>query len=174
MLSNCWRRLLRVLEQQEIKPVNPKGNQLWIIIGKTDAEAEAPIPLLPEELTHWKDLDAGKEWGQKGAPEDEMVEWHRWFNGHEFERAAGDGEGHGSLVLYSPRGRKELHTTELLNNSRWAVVRSLTELYKYIFLSHIQIWRIIFGDIKSKRLHAHKFLLWFWFSHTHWTVLRNL
>ena len=68
----------------KIKPVNPKGNQSWIFIGRTDAEAEAPI-LWPPDVKNWvlrKDSDAGKDWRQeKGTTEDEMVGWHHWLNG---------------------------------------------------------------------------------------------
>ena len=75
------------LESKEIKPVNPKGNQPWIFIGKTDAEAEAPILWAPDEKSQLirKDPDAGKDWGQeeKGVTEDEMVGWQHWLNGHE-------------------------------------------------------------------------------------------
>ena len=95
--------------------VHPKGNQSWIFIGKTDAEAEA-LMLWPPDAKSWlirKDPDAGKDWGQeeKGATEDEMVGRHRWVNGLEFEQTPGDGEGQGSLACCSPRGRKELDTT---------------------------------------------------------------
>ena len=73
---------------KEIKPVNPKRNQLWIFIGRTDVEAEAPILWTPDAKS-WlirKDHDAGKDWGQKekGTTEDEMVRWHHQLNGHEF------------------------------------------------------------------------------------------
>ena len=77
------------LDCKEIQPANPKGNQSWIFIGRTDAEAETPI-LWPPDVKNWliwKDLDAGKDWRQeeKGRTEDEMVGWHHWHNGHEFE-----------------------------------------------------------------------------------------
>ena len=64
-----------------------------------------------------KDLDAGKDWGQeeKGMTEDEMVGWHHWLDGREFEQTPGNGEGQGSLACYSPWGHKELDTTEQLN-----------------------------------------------------------
>ena len=75
------------LDCKEIQPVHPKGNQSWIFIGRTDAEAETPILWPPDAKTWliWKDPDAGKDWGQeeKGTTEDEMTEWHHWFNGHE-------------------------------------------------------------------------------------------
>ena len=82
------------LNSKEIKPVNPKGNQHWIFIGKNDAEAEAPI-LWPPDVKSWltgKDPGAGKDRGQKkGAAEDEMVGWLHWLNGHECEETPGDG-----------------------------------------------------------------------------------
>ena len=81
------------LDCKEIQPVHPKGNQSWIFIGRTDAEAETPI-LWPSNMKNWliwKDPDAGKDWRQeeKGTTEDEMVGWHHWFSGHEFEQALG-------------------------------------------------------------------------------------
>ena len=77
------------LDRREIQPVHPKGNQSWIFIERTDAEAETPI-LWPPNVKSWliwKDPDAGKDWRQKekGTTEDEMVGWHHWLNGHEFE-----------------------------------------------------------------------------------------
>ena len=77
------------LDLKEIKPVQLKGNQTWIFIGRTDAEAEAPILWLPDVKSQFirKDPDAGKDWRreEKGMTEDEMVGWHHWFNGHEFQ-----------------------------------------------------------------------------------------
>ena len=73
------------LDCKEIKAANPKGNQSWIFIGRTDAEAEAPILWLPDakKWLTWKDLDAGRDWRQeeKGTTEDKMDEWHHWLNG---------------------------------------------------------------------------------------------
>ena len=90
MLLNCgieedsWESL----DSKEIKPVNPKENQSWIFIGRTDAEAETPILWSPD-AKNWligKDPDAGKEWREeKGMTEDEVAEWHHQLNGHEFE-----------------------------------------------------------------------------------------
>ena len=99
------------LDSKEIKPVNPKGNQSWIFIGRTDAEAEAPI-LWPPDVKNWligKDPDAGKEWRQeeKGMTEDGIVGWHHWLNGHAIEQAPGVGDGQGSLACCSPCGHKE-------------------------------------------------------------------
>ena len=108
MLLNCgvgedsWESL----GLQEIKPVHPKGNQSWMFIGQTDAEAETPV-LWPPDVKNWltgKDPDAGKDWGQeeKGTTEDEMAGWHHWLDGHEFEKAPGVGDGQGSLACCSP------------------------------------------------------------------------
>ena len=77
------------LDCKEIQPLHLKGNQSWIFIGRTDAEAETPI-LWPPDVKNWltgKEPDAGKDWRreEKGMTEDEMVEWHRRLNGHEFE-----------------------------------------------------------------------------------------
>ena len=99
------------LDSKEIKPVNPKGSQSWIFTGRTDAEAEAPI-LWPPDVKNWltgKDPDAGKDWRQeeKGMTEDEMVGWHHWLNGHEFEQALGVGDGHGIFARCSPWGHKK-------------------------------------------------------------------
>ena len=77
------------MDSKEIKPVNPKGNQSWVFIGRTDVEAETPILWPPDAKSWlvWKDPDAGKDWRQeeKGMTEDEFVGWHHRLNGHEFE-----------------------------------------------------------------------------------------
>ena len=113
------RTLESPLDCKEIKPINLKGNQSWIFIGGTDAEAEALIlwpPDVKSRLTG-KDPDARKDWRQeeKGTTEDEMVGWNHRFSEHEFEQALGDGEGQGSLACCSPWSCKESDTTERLN-----------------------------------------------------------
>ena len=99
------------LDSKEIKPVNPKGDQPWIFIGRTDAEAEAPIFWLPDEKSQLigKDLDAGEDWRQeeKGVTEDEMVGWQHQLNGYEFEQTLGDNERQGNLACCSPWGHKQ-------------------------------------------------------------------
>ena len=109
------------LDCKEIKPVNPEVNQSWILFGRTDPEAENPILWPPDAKNRLirKDPDAGKDWKQeeKGMTEDEMVGWHHWLNGHEFQQAPGDGKGQGGLACCSPWGCKELDTTEWMNNS---------------------------------------------------------
>ena len=104
------------LDCKEIKPVNPKGNQSWIFIGKTDAEAEAPILWPPDAKSRLirEDTTAGKDWRQKekGTSEDEMIGWHHSLIQYEFEKVLGDGKGQGNLACCSPWGWKELDPTE--------------------------------------------------------------
>ena len=107
------------LDCKEIQPVQPRGDQSWVFIGRTDVEAETPILWLPD-TKNWllgKDPDAGKDWRQeeKGMTEDEMVRWHHWLDGPEFKWALGVGDGQGSLACCSPSHHKESHTTEQLN-----------------------------------------------------------
>ena len=111
------------LDCKEIKPVNLKGNQSWIFIERTDAEAETPI-LWPSDVKRefiGKDPDAGKDWRQeeKGTTEDEMVGRHHWFDEHGFQQAPGAGDGQGGLVCCSPWGCKEWDMTEWLNWTEW-------------------------------------------------------
>ena len=107
------------MDCKEIQPVHPKGNQFWVFIGGTDAEAETPILGSPHAKS-WligKDPDAGRDWGQeeKGMTEDEMAGWHHPLDGHEFEWTPGVGDGQGGLACCDSWGRKELDMTERLN-----------------------------------------------------------
>ena len=107
------------LDCKEIQPVHHKGDQSWVFIGRTDAEAETPILWSPD-VKSWltgKDPDAGRDWGQeeKGMAEGEMIGWHHRLNGHEFGWTPGVGDGQGGLECCSSRSRKELDTTEQLN-----------------------------------------------------------
>ena len=124
--AECWRTdAPTVLEKtpessldcKEIQPVNPKGNQSWLFTGRTYVEAETPI-LCPPDAENWligKDPDAGKDRRQEKGTEDEMVRWHHWLDGHEFEEAPGVADGQGSLVCCSPWRHKESDTTEWVN-----------------------------------------------------------
>ena len=105
----------------KIKPVNPKGNQSWIFIGRTDAEAEAPI-LWPPDAKSWlirKDLDAGKDWRQeeKGMTEDEMVGWHHWFNGMSLSKLQEIVKDTAVWCAADHEDLKESDMTEQLNNT---------------------------------------------------------
>ena len=103
------------LDSKEMKAVSPKGNQPWIFIGRTDAEAEAPVLWLPDAKSPQtrKNPDAGKDWGreEKEATEDEMVGWHHRLNGHESEQTLGDSNGLRSLACCSSRGCKKSDMT---------------------------------------------------------------
>ena len=107
------------LDCKEIQPVHPKGNQFWIFIGRTDAEAETPI-LWPPDVKNWligKDPDAGKDWRreEKGMTEDKMVGWHCCLDGHELEYTPGAGDLQGGLMCCTPWGCRVRHNwvTEL-------------------------------------------------------------
>ena len=110
----CWRRLMRVpwttrrSNQSILKEISPECSLEGLM-----------LKLKLQYFGHliWKDPDAGKDWRQekKGTTEDEMVGWHHWLNGCEFEQVPGVGDGQGSLVSCSPWGHKELDTTEWLN-----------------------------------------------------------
>ena len=107
------------LDCKEIQPAHPKEDQSWVFIGRIDVEAETP-KLWPPDLKNWliwKDPDAGKDWGQEeeGTTEDEMVGWHHWLDGHEFEWTPGVGDGQGGLACCSSWGHKESDMTEQLN-----------------------------------------------------------
>ena len=114
-----WTVVLKTLQSPvdcKEKGINPKGNQSWIFIGRTDVETDTPI-LWPPDAKNWligKDPDAGKDWRQKekGTTEDEIVEWHHWLDGPEFEQSSGVGDGQGSLAYCSPWGHKESDPTE--------------------------------------------------------------
>ena len=113
----CWRGLLRV--PWTARRYIDSGNQSWIFIERTNVEAETPV-LWPPDAKNWllgKDPDSGKDWRQeeKGMTEDEMVGWHQWLNGHEFEQAPGVDDGRGNLVCCSPWGFKELDMTKWMN-----------------------------------------------------------
>ena len=152
VLKNCcfWTVLLKKtlespLDYKVINPVHPIGNQSWIITGRTDAEAETLI-LWPCDVKNWftgKHPDIGQDWRQeeKGMTEDEMVGWHHWLNGHEFEQALGVGARQGSLVCCSPWGHKESDTTERLNwnELNWTEQCVLLLLLLLSCFSHTQL-----------------------------------
>ena len=124
------------LDSKEIKPVNPKENPKYSLEGLMLKLKFNPLATWWKDLTHGKDPDAGKDWRQeeKGATEDEMVGWHHWLNGHEFEQTPGDGEGQGSLACCSPWGHKESDTTEWVNsNTATILVHWLSHLGSVTF-----------------------------------------
>ena len=116
------------LDCKEIQPVHPKGNQSRIFIGRTDAEVETLILWPPDGKNWliWKDHDAGKEWrqGEKGMTEDEMVGWHHWLNGHEFEQLR-------ELVMDREDWRAAVHGAGSVRNN-WATELNWLMIYWYI------------------------------------------
>ena len=107
-------------DSKEIKPVNHKENESWILMGRTDAETEAPVfwSLDVNSQLIRKVCDAGKDWGleEKRTSENEMTGWHHRCSGYELGQTLGDSEGQGCLACCSPWGCKEFSTTERLNN----------------------------------------------------------
>ena len=149
------------LDCKEIKPVNPKGNQSWIFLGRSDVEAAI---LWSPDVKKWligKDPDARKDWRQeeKGSTEDEMVGWHHWLNGHEFEQAPETGDGQGSLVCCSLWGHKESDMTERLNWLKLVKIISMTKrdtVPFYVCVFHrvrffVTLWIVAFKAPLSMR-----------------------
>ena len=145
-LKNWWfwtvvleKTLESPLDCKEIQAVHPKGNQSWIFIGRTDAEAETPI-LLPPDVKNWavwKDLDVGEDWRQdeKGMTEVEMVGWHHRLDGQEFEQAPGVGDGQGSLACCSPlKSWAQLSDWTKLNPLQYSCLESLMKRNEWITL----------------------------------------
>ena len=135
----CWRRLLSTLDCKEIQPVHPKGDQSWVFIGRTDAEAETPV-LWPPHAKSWligKDSDARRDCRQeeKGTTEDEMAGWHHWLNGRESEWTPGVGDGQGGLACCDSWGRKESDTTERLNWTELKIKSKFSFLYYSCWVS---------------------------------------
>ena len=115
----CWRKLMSVpwtarrLNQSILKEINPEYSLEGLMV-----KLQFSWPPNAKSQLVGKDPDASKDWGQKkGTTEDELVGWHHWLNGHEFEQTQGDGEEQGSLVGCSPWGCKELDMTEWLKNN---------------------------------------------------------
>ena len=128
-LSSCWLvcffsfHRLQLLPCCMTQPVHPKGDQSWVFIGRTDAEAKTPILWPPEAKSWliWKDPDVGKDWRQeeKGMTEDEMFGWHHRLDGHRFGWTPGVGDGQGGLACCGSWGCKESDTTDRLNWTDW-------------------------------------------------------
>ena len=133
------------LDCKEIKPINAKGTQSWIFIGKTDVEGETPI-LWPPDVNNWliwKDPVAGKDWKQeeKGTTEDEVVGWHHRLNAHKFEHSSGSYRWKGSLESCSPWGHKETQLgnwTELNGEKDLGAIKEVYEKYLYKSLKYIK------------------------------------
>ena len=127
------------LDYKEIQEVHPKGNQSWLITGRTDAEAEAPTFWLPDMYSWFisKHPDAAKDWKQviKGT----MVGWNPHLNWHEFEQTLGDSEGQGCLTCCSSWDLSELDMTEQLNNNN-STSGSLSNNWSAIVKENLEKW----------------------------------
>ena len=110
-------------DRKEIKSMNPIGNQFWIFIRSTVAQAEATNTFATGAKSQLigKDLDTGKDGGleEKGVTQDQMVGWHHWLKGHEFEQTLGESEGQGSSACYSPWCHRVGHN--LATEQQWAI-----------------------------------------------------
>ena len=153
-----------LLDCKEIKPVNPKGNQSWIFIGMTDAEAEAPI-LWPPDTKSWligKDPDAGKDWRQKekGMTEVKMVGWHHRLNGHEFELALGVGDGQGSPMLQSMNSQSQTRLSNWVELNRQIYNLALEFFYNFSPWYLPLTYELLFA---FKYIVSSVFFRWFWY-----------
>ena len=156
MLSNWVLKTLESpLDSEDIKPVHPKGYQPWMFIGRTDAEAPILWPHDTKCRFTGKDPDAGKNWGQeeKGVTEDEMVGWHHWLNGHEFEQTQGDSERQGNLVCCSSWSHGESDTTWQLNNNNNLSIPT----FMWVFIMNVNFCQVLF--------------LYFWGNHVVFVLL---
>ena len=156
MLLNCgvgedsWESLdcKKIQSDLQIYFINSKGNQFWIFIGRTDAEAETPILWLPD-VKNWlivRDPDAGKDWRweEKGITKDEMVGWHHWCDGHEFEQPLAVDDGWGRLAVLGSMGLKKSDTTEWLN---WTEAELRLNDYRVI---NMQMRTILISELTGK------------------------
>ena len=163
VLSN-WCFQIVVLESLldgKIKPVNPKGSNPWIFMRKTYAEAPILWPTWCEEPTPWK-----RPWywerlrqEEKGATKDEMVGWHHWLNGHEFEQSLGDSEGQGNLACCSPWGHRVGHdlATEQQAHSYTHIRPTIKD--KLTPMQHTIFWHMVFGAPNTIIMESHYILL---------------
>ena len=144
------------LDTEEIKPVSHKGNQPWILIRRTDAEAEAPVlwPLDTKSQLTGKDPESRKDWGQeeKRAAEDEMVGQYHWFSGREPGQTLGNTEGQGGLVCCGPWGHEESDMTYWLNNKN-------NNMKDCVHKRWVQVWKSKKSKNEGWKFNARKVIL---------------
>ena len=139
------------LDCKEMKPANPKGNLSWILIGRTDADAEAPT-LRPTDVKNWKDPDAGKDWRreEKGTTEDEMVGWYHWLDGYELSKLRElvmDREAWGATVYGVTKSQTQLsYWTELNIHKILPTISVITQTaYSQIIQIPTSMWYCMSG-----------------------------
>ena len=160
------------LDCKEIQPVHSEGDQSWVFIGRTDAEAETPI-LWPPDVKSWliwKDPGARKDWGQeeKGTTENEMAGWHHRLDGHGFGWTLGVGDGQGGLACCGSWGHKESDRTERLNWTEiqsqispliWGpqfsldIIKSTHSLFLSFLGLKIDNWNYIIGQVEKENIY---------------------
>ena len=153
-------------DSKEIQPVRSEGDQSWVFIRRTDVEAETPIFWSPDEKSWliWKDPDAGKDWGweEKGLTEDEIVGWHHWLNGHEFELTTQVGNGQGGLVCCSMGSQRVRHDWATELNETEPFRRQMEDSLKREFF--LMNWQLQSVNKKFRWSflinHSHCFALW--------------
>ena len=142
------------LDSKEVNPVSPKGNQPWIFIERTVAEADAPI-LWPHDAKSWltgKCPDARKDWRQEEkqgqATDNETIGGHHWLNAHEFDQNPGDSGRHGSLACCSPRGLQRVRYDLVTEQQNW-------------HLPYYYMW-ILQDQVKTSNRQTLNFLFYRW------------
>ena len=157
------KHLESLLNFKGIQPLNPKGNQPWLSIGRTDAEAETWILWPPDMKSQFfrKDPDTGKDWGQeeKGTADNEVVGWHHWLNGQRFGWTPGDGDGQGGLVWCGSWGCKESDTTKRLN---WTMAQNVMHPGKSSMWAEKSVYSAVWWHTCSLHL-----VNWWWFEFTY-------
>ena len=151
------------LDCKEVQPVHPKGDQSWVLTGRTDVEAETPI-LWPPDAKGWligKDPDAGKDWRQeeKGTTEDE-IGWMASLNGQGFGWTPGVGDRQGGLACYGSWGCKESDTTEWLN---WTELKAITDTETEVMPigQEIKMLRHLYGLDRGLALCSDTIMEWY-------------
>ena len=144
------------LDSNEIKPVNPKGNQPWISIGRNDAEAEALI-LWPPDAKRWlieKYPDAGQDWRQEEEwmTEDETVGCHHWLNRHEFEQTLGDSGGQRKLACCSPWGLRVRHELATEQQQQKSHIHTISIRFFEAQIGYYNIGSIIWEPLENNEV----------------------
>ena len=159
VLLNCGARedFESPLDCKEIELVNLKGNQAWIFIGRTDAEALILGPSDVESRLIGKDPDAGKDWRQE-----KRLGWHHWLKGHEFEQTLGDNEGQGSLLVCGVTKNWTPLRDWTITTSKRKEIKAKRNKWDLIRLKNFCPTKEIINKMKDNLLNRRKYLLMIW------------